>query len=82
MPTLHYQLLGKFQLTCDGEPVFSLNQGRLQSLLAYLALHRNAPQIREQLAALFWPQASIEMARVNLDQMYQDLIDALPAAEH
>ena len=46
MPLLHIQLLGDFQLTYGDQPVMTVNQARVQSLLAYLLLHRQAPQAR------------------------------------
>jgi DNA-binding SARP family transcriptional activator len=72
MPTLHFQLLGNFQLIYNGEPAPRLNHVRLQSLLGYLALHRNAPQMRQHLAALLWPQASAPVVGFNLDQLYRN----------
>ncbi len=80
MPTVYFQLFGNFQLICNGEPLFGLNQVRWQSLLAYLALHKNTPQMRKHLAAVFWPQANAQVACASLDQLYQDLIHELPAA--
>ncbi|GIV96621.1 MAG: hypothetical protein KatS3mg057_1278 [Herpetosiphonaceae bacterium] len=35
------------------ETLVAVNTSRLQSLLAYLLLHRDAPQPRQQLAFLF-----------------------------
>ena len=51
---LRLRLLGDFVLMC-GEEVISINSTRIQLLLAYLALHRDAEQTRQQLAFLFWP---------------------------
>jgi DNA-binding SARP family transcriptional activator len=65
MLTLQLQLLGGFQLLVSGEPVL-IQQARLQSLLAYLLLHRNLPQARQQLAFLFWPDSTEAQARANL----------------
>ena len=50
MPTLHIRLLGDFNLIYDDRQVTSLNTMRLQSLLAYLVLHRDVPQHRQHLA--------------------------------
>ena len=52
---LRIQLLGEFGLTYDGTPVTAMNSPRLQILLAYLILHRAAPQPRQHLAFLFGP---------------------------
>ena len=48
-PILDVRLLGEFSLCYDGESVTGLSSARLQSLLAYLLLHRNAPQGRSHL---------------------------------
>jgi ATP/maltotriose-dependent transcriptional regulator MalT/DNA-binding SARP family transcriptional activator len=82
MPLLQLRLLGHFQLCYDGQPAQALNQPRLQSLLAFLALHCETPLTRQRLASLFWPQASAPVAHTQLDQLYQELIHDLPAAEH
>ena len=42
---LKIQLLGDFRLIDGDAPVTAINTPRLQALLAYLVLHRNAPQI-------------------------------------
>ena len=66
MPTLSIQLLGDFRLT-DGEvPITTLSQTRQQALLAYLLLHRTAPQSRQHLAFLFWPDSTERQAQTNL----------------
>jgi predicted ATPase/DNA-binding SARP family transcriptional activator len=82
MPTLQIQLLGNFQLLSNGEPLHTLNQGRLQSLLAYLVLQRAAPQSRQHLAFLFWPDSSEAQARANLRQTLHQLRQALPDVDH
>ncbi len=82
MPRLQIQLLGNFHLLSNGEPLNALNQGRLQSLLAYLILHRAAPQSRQHLAFLFWPDSLEAQARANLRQILHHLRQALPDAEH
>jgi len=50
IPTLHIHLLGDFLLVSGDTPVMTINSPRLQSLLAYLVLHRTAPQDRSPLA--------------------------------
>jgi predicted ATPase/DNA-binding SARP family transcriptional activator len=81
MPTLQIHVLGDFRIIYDGEPVTSVNQMRLQSLLAYLLLHRDAPQSRQQLAFLFWPDTSERQARTNLRQLLHHLHRDLPVAD-
>jgi DNA-binding SARP family transcriptional activator len=80
-PTLHIGLLGDFSLVYGEEPVTSVNTPRLHSLLAYLVLHRGAPQLRQHLAFLFWPDASEAQARTNLRQMLHQLRHTLPDAD-
>ncbi|MCU0502629.1 MAG: AAA family ATPase [Anaerolineae bacterium] len=63
---LSIQLLGNFAITHQGEPVPGLTGSRAQALLAYLLLHRQAPQSREFLAYTFWPDSSEPQARTNL----------------
>src|SRR5260221_2188077 len=79
MATLYIKLLGDFQLTVDANPIKTVNQPRLQSLLAYLLLHRQAPQSRHHLAFSFWPQLPESQARNNLRQLLHQLRHALPA---
>jgi DNA-binding SARP family transcriptional activator len=77
-PTLHIRLLGDFSLVYDHQPVIGINTPRLHSLLAYLVLHRDAPQLRQHLAFLFWPDTSESQARANLRQLLHQLRHALP----
>src|SRR5947209_10346101 len=82
MPTLHLRLLGDFSLLYNDQQVTSLNTMRLQSLLAYLVLHRDVPQQRQHLAFLFWPDTTEAQARNNLRQLLHQLRQAFPAVEH
>ena len=72
-PVAHLRLLGDFALLCGDEPVTQLASVRLQSLLAYLTLHRNAPHPRQHLAFLFWPDATEQQARNSLRQLVHQL---------
>ena len=78
---LHFRLLGGFDLTYGDEPVATINTPRLQSLLAYLVLHCDAPQPRQQLAFLLWPDSSEAQARTNLRKLIYQLRQALPRAD-
>jgi len=78
---LHIQLLGEFLLVADGKPVISIDKPRLQSLLAYLVLHRDAPQSRSHLAYLFWPESTDAVAHSNLRTLVHRLRQALPNAD-
>jgi DNA-binding SARP family transcriptional activator len=82
MPTLHLRLLGDFSLLYADRQVTSLNTIRLQSLLAYLVLHRDVPQQRQHLAFLFWPDTTEAQARNNLRQLLHQLRQVFPAVEH
>jgi DNA-binding SARP family transcriptional activator/tetratricopeptide (TPR) repeat protein len=79
--TLHIRLFGDFSLLYNDHMVMNLNTIRLQSLLAYLVLHRDVPQQRQHLAFLFWPDASEAQARNNLRQLLHQLRQALPTVE-
>ena len=80
-PLLRIHLLGECRLVYDGTPVRAVNTARLQALLAYLLIHRDAPQPRHHLAYLFWPDAPEEQARNNLRQLLHQLRHALPDAD-
>jgi len=78
---LQIRLLGEFSLSYGGTPVAAVNTARLQSLLAFLLIHRDAPQPRHHLASLFWPDVLEGQARNNLRQMLHQLRHALPDAD-
>ncbi|CAN5716425.1 AAA family ATPase [soil metagenome] len=78
---LTIQLLGDFRLLYGDTPLTDINTPRLQALLAYLILHRNAPQARQQIAFLFWPDSSDAQARTNLRNALHQLRNNLPPAE-
>lgn len=78
---LTVSLLGDFSIRRDGAPVAHLDTSRLQSLLAYLLLHRDAPQSRAYLAYLFWPDTTEGQARTNLRNLLHYLRRALPDAD-
>ncbi|HZU68694.1 MAG TPA: AAA family ATPase [Ktedonobacteraceae bacterium] len=78
MPTLHIHLLGDFLLLSEDTPVLTINSPKLQSLLAYLVLHRNAPQDRSHLAFLMWPDSTEERAHSSLRKLLHQLRQALP----
>lgn len=82
MATLQIQLFGTFQLRYNGKPVRDLPQARLQSLLAYLLLHRQAPHTRQHLAFLLWPDSSEAQARANLRRALYALRRVVPDLEH
>lgn len=77
---LQVQLLGGFNLIYAGAPVTTVNTPRLQSLLTYLILHREAPQPRRYLAYLFWSGSSEAQACTNLRNLVYLLRRVLPDA--
>ena len=79
--TLHIQLLGDFHLLYSDAAVTNVNTARLQSLLAYIVLHRSTPQSRYRLAFLFWPDSTEPQARANLRNLVHRLRRALPDAD-
>jgi DNA-binding SARP family transcriptional activator len=56
-------LFGNLRIGSAGRPVTFVNVSCLQSLIAYLILHGDTPQPREQLAFVLWP-GSIESQNV------------------
>jgi DNA-binding SARP family transcriptional activator/tetratricopeptide (TPR) repeat protein len=80
-PTLRIQLLGELDLRHDGTPLPPLESVRATSLLAYLLLHREAPQSRQRLAFLLWPNSTEPQARTNLRHVLYNLRRALPEAD-
>ena len=52
MHTLQISLLGDFRLVYGTELLTTVNTPRLQALLVYLLLHRQAPQPRQHLPIL------------------------------
>ncbi len=78
MPPIRIELLGKLRFLVGAIPLPSIGTNRLQSLLAYLVLHADTPQSREQLAYLLWPESSEPQARTNLRQLLHHLRRALP----
>jgi predicted ATPase/DNA-binding SARP family transcriptional activator len=82
MSTLEMHLLGEFHLVSADAPVSPIQAPRVQALLAYLVLHRAAPQPRQRLAFLLWPESTDAQARTNLRQLLHALRQTLPDADH
>ncbi|MCB9162044.1 MAG: AAA family ATPase [Caldilineaceae bacterium] len=78
--TLQIRLLDTFELRSNGALVTTVDSARLQSLLAYLLLHRSSPQHRHHVAFLFWPDTTEAQARTNLRKLLLLLRRALPDA--
>ncbi len=79
--TLHVRLLGGFRLIHGDVPVTAVDSPRLQSLVAYLGLHRDVPEPRRHLAYLLWPDSDEAQARTNLRNLLHHLRHALPEVD-
>ncbi|GIV76857.1 MAG: hypothetical protein KatS3mg050_1251 [Litorilinea sp.] len=78
---LAIQLLGDFQVTDRHGQQLLAESERLQALLAYLVLHSRAPQPRQHVAFLFWPDTQEAQARTNLRNLLHRLRRLLPQAD-
>ncbi|HEX2126349.1 MAG TPA: BTAD domain-containing putative transcriptional regulator [Thermoleophilaceae bacterium] len=79
-PILHARLLGGVELRLGEADAVQLDSARAESLLAYLLLHRHAPQQRQHLAFTLWPDSTESQARTNLRHVLHNLRRALPDA--
>jgi DNA-binding SARP family transcriptional activator len=78
---LTVRLLGELDLRLGDIPLPPLESARAESLLAYLLIHRGAPQPRQRLAFLLWPDSTEAQARTNLRHVLHKLRRALPDAD-
>lgn len=76
--TLRIHLLGEFSLSYDNVPLTTISTPRLQSLLAYLVLHRVQRHRRSVLAGLLDPDTPESHARRALSQAIWQLRRNLP----
>jgi predicted ATPase/DNA-binding SARP family transcriptional activator len=70
-------LLGPFEVTIDGAVVTTFAYAKVRALLAYLAVKRQHPHPRAELATLLWPDQSERTARASLSQALATLRSAL-----
>jgi DNA-binding SARP family transcriptional activator len=56
----------------------TVESGRVESLLAYLALHRESPVPRQQLSFLLWPDTTEAQSRTNLRGVLHTMRRAMP----
>ena len=80
-PTLQIQLLGEFGLVYEDAPITTFRTPRLQSLLAYLVLHRHAPQSRARIAFQIWVDAPESKTRANLRALIHRLRQKFPEVD-
>jgi DNA-binding SARP family transcriptional activator len=78
---LRVRLLGPMDLRAGQRQLPPFESARAESLLAYLLLHRDAPQPRQRLAFLLWPGSTEGQAQTNLRKVLHNLRRALPGAD-
>jgi DNA-binding SARP family transcriptional activator/tetratricopeptide (TPR) repeat protein len=81
MGLLELRLMGEFSVVLDGRPIDGLRSLRTQELLTYLVLHRDAPQARQRIAFLLWPESTEAQSRTNLRRELHTLRQELPGAD-
>ena len=74
---LHVSLLGAQSITEDATGAVRTRSSRTVALVAYLALHAGAPQTRQRIAGLFWPDSTDAQALTNLRRELHHLRRAL-----
>lgn len=82
LPTLSVSLFGGFQIYCGETSLTERFKPRLQTLIAYLLLHRNTPLSRQQLAFHFWPDSTDAQARANLRKSVYRLRQIFPDVDN
>jgi DNA-binding SARP family transcriptional activator len=78
---LRIRLLGDLDIRLGETPLPGLESTRAESLLGYLLLHRGAPQPRQRIAFLLWPDSTEAQARTNLRHVLHNLRRGLPEAD-
>ncbi|HEV7684651.1 MAG TPA: bacterial transcriptional activator domain-containing protein [Pyrinomonadaceae bacterium] len=68
MPSLKFQLFGKFSVQRDTQSLKGLDAGKDQELLSYLLVRRDRCHQREALASLLWGDTSTERSKKYLRQ--------------
>lgn len=85
-PVLVVYCFGAFQVIQDGQPVADWPSRKGKAIFKYLVTHREWPVPKEVLMDLFWPEASPDAARNNLNVAIYGLREALrktrPAFSH
>lgn len=77
MDQLQLQLLGRFAVRRNGQPVPHTDGLKLQELLSYLVLNRSHPHNRETLAGVLWGNGRADQARKYLRQTLWQLQSSL-----
>ena len=81
MPDLRLFLLGPLEILHGHQQVAKPPTLKAQSLLAYLALHRQRPQLRDHMADLFWGDRPERRARRSLTTALWHIRRCLPSEE-
>ncbi len=68
-------------MSVDGTPIQGLKSERLRALVAFLLLHRHAPQTRAHIAVTLWPESTDAVAKANLRRRLHDLKQQLPEGD-
>jgi len=71
------QLFGQFRL-CRGDAPVPLESARVESVLAFLLLHRGQPQPRQRVAFALWPDSTEAQALTNLRHVLHTLRRSVP----
>jgi DNA-binding SARP family transcriptional activator/predicted ATPase len=76
--SLQFYLLGSLVLRSGGQPLRLPPTSKSQSLLAFLALHRNMPQRRERLIDMYWGERPERSGRRSLSTALWHIRRCLP----
>jgi len=80
---LRIHFLGTPIITYNGSPLVEFTKGTaLLRLFAWLVTYAQQPQQRSQVAGIFWPELSEELARRNLTNLLWRLQKILPGFDH
>ncbi|MBV7333699.1 AAA family ATPase [Chloroflexi bacterium TSY] len=79
MTQFTFNLFGKFEISVDAAPVTDFHSDKARALLAYLVLEPNK-HMRQELAALLWPEIGDQYARANLRNTLHRLRQTLDRA--
>lgn len=65
----------------DGLAITGVNSERLQALLTFIVLHRDALQLRQRVAVHLWPDATDTDAKANLRRRLHELKQLIPGID-
>ena len=78
--SLSAQMLGKYRIEINGQQFDQWTSAKARSVFQYMLTHRKTALLREVLMDTFWPNASLESARNNLNVTVYHLRQSLRAA--